>query len=86
MRYSPTSDYPSIVVLYSQRMHSKHMVNADFMLGQGHRWLTYINPTLSILQRKHKRSTSAQCFLNVGPASQTMDQRYTNIVSVYRAD
>ena len=50
------------------------MVNADFMLGQRRRQLTYINPALSILQRKHDRSTPAQCFLNVGAALQTMDQ------------
>ena len=51
-----------------------HMVNVDFMLGQRHRQLAYINPALSILQRKQDRSTLAQCFFNVGPASQTMDQ------------
>ena len=76
-------DYPGIVVLYSQKIHSKHMVNADFMLGQRRRRLTYINPTLAILQRKHNRSTPAQCYLNGEPASQTMDQRQTNLVSVY---
>ena len=51
-----------------------HMVNVDFMLGQHCRQLAYINPALLILQRKQDMSTSAQCFLNVGPASQTMDQ------------
>ena len=51
-----------------------HMVNADFMLGQRRRQLVYINPALSILQRKQDRSTPTQCFFNVGPASQTMDQ------------
>ena len=50
------------------------MVN-DFMLGQRHRLLTYINPPLSIPQRKHDMPTPAQCSLNVGPMSQTMDQR-----------
>ena len=50
------------------------MVNVDFMLGQRHRQLTYINLALSILQRKRDRSTPAQSFLNVGPASQMMDQ------------
>ena len=77
---------PSIFVLYSQKIHSKHMGNVDFMLSQHHRRLTYINPTLSIIQHKHNRSTPAQRFLNVGPASQTMDKRETNIGSVYRAD
>ena len=43
--------------------HFKHMVNVDFMLGHRRRRLTYINPTL---QRKHNRSTLAQCFRNVG--------------------
>ena len=36
-----------------------HMVNVDFMLGQrryGRRQLAYINPALSILQRKQDRS------------------------------
>ena len=51
-----------------------HMVNVDFMLGQSHTQLAYINPALSILQRKQDRSTPAYCFFNVGPASQTMDQ------------
>ena len=51
------------------------MVNVDFMLGQRRRRLTYINPALSILQHEHDRSTPAKCFLNVGSASQTMDQR-----------
>ena len=51
-----------------------HMVNVDFMLGQRRKQFAYINPALSILQRKQDRSTQAQCFLNVGPASQTMDQ------------
>ena len=51
------------------------MVNVDFMLSQRGRQLTYINPALSILQRKQDRSTPAQCFHNVGPASQTMNQR-----------
>ena len=51
-----------------------HMVNVDFMLGQRRRQLAYINPALSIIQRKHDRSTPAYCFSNVGPASQTMDQ------------
>ena len=50
------------------------MVNVDFMLRQRRRQLAYINPALSILQRKQDRSTPAQGFLNVGPASQTMDQ------------
>ena len=50
------------------------MLNVDVMLGQPRRLLTYINPALSILQRKHDRSTRAQCFLNVGPASRTMDK------------
>ena len=49
------------------------MVNIHFMLGQRRRQLAYINPALSILQRKQDRSTPAQCFLNVGPASKTMD-------------
>ena len=48
------------------------MVNVDFMLGQRRRQLTYINPALSILQRKQHWSTRAQCFPNGGPASQTM--------------
>ena len=51
------------------------MVNVDFMLGQRRRRLTYINPPLSIPQRKHDRPTSAQYFPNVGPISQTMNQR-----------
>ena len=51
-----------------------HMVNVDFMLGQRRRQLVYINPALSILQRKQDKFTLAKCFLNVGPASQTMDQ------------
>ena len=51
------------------------MVNVDFMLGQRRRQLTYINPALSILQRKQDRYTPTYCFHNVGPASQTMDQR-----------
>ena len=52
------------------------MINVDFMLGQRRRRLTYINPPLSIPQREHDRSmSSAQCFPNVGPMSQTMDQR-----------
>ena len=50
------------------------MVNVDFMLGQGRRQLAYINPALSILHRKQDRSTPAQCFLNVGPASQMIDR------------
>ena len=49
------------------------MFNVDFMLGQRRRRLTYINPALSILQPKHHRTTLAQRFLNVGPASQAMD-------------
>ena len=48
------------------------MINVDFMLSQRRRQLTYINPALSILQRKHDRSTLVQCFLNVGTASQAM--------------
>ena len=53
------------------------MVNVDFMLGQRRRRLTYINPPLSIPQRKHDRSrpTPAQSFPNTGPMSQTMTQR-----------
>ena len=51
-----------------------HMVDVDFLLGQRRRQLAYINPALLILQRKQDRSTSAQSFLDVGPASQTMDQ------------
>ena len=51
-----------------------HMVNVDFMLGQCRRQLAYINPALSIPQSKQDRSTPAHCFLNAGPASQTMDQ------------
>ena len=51
------------------------MVNVDFMLVQRRRLLTYINPALLILQRKQDRSTPAQCFHNVGPVSQIMDQR-----------
>ena len=34
------------------------------MLAQRRRQLTYINPALSILQRKQDRSTPAQCFHN----------------------
>ena len=60
----------------------KYMFNVDFILGQRRRRLTYINPSLSIT---HDRSTPAQCFPNVGPMSQTMDQRQTNIGTVYRA-
>ena len=37
------------------------------MLGQRRRQLSYINPLLSIPQRKHDRLTLAQCFPNVGP-------------------
>ena len=66
VRYMPTSVHVSCVLT---------MVNVDFMLGQRGRRLTYINPPLSIPQRKHDRSTPAQCFPNVGPMSQTMDQR-----------
>ena len=51
-----------------------HMVNVDFMLGQRRRRLAYINTELSIIQHNQDMSTPAQCFLNVGPASQTMDQ------------
>ena len=54
------------------------MVNVDFMLSQRRRRLRYINPPLSIPQRKHDGpiyTTPAQCFSNVGPMSQTMDQR-----------
>ena len=61
-------DYLSIVVLYKS-------VNVNFELGQRRRQLIYINPPLSISERKHERSTLAQCFPNVGPASKTMDQR-----------
>ena len=50
------------------------MVNGDFMLGQRRRQLAYINPALLILQRKQDTSTPAQCFINVGPASQTKDR------------
>ena len=50
------------------------MVNVDFMLGQRRTQLAYINPALSIIQRKKDRSTPAQCFFNVGPALQAMDQ------------
>ena len=50
------------------------MVNVDVMLDQRPRQLAYINPALSIIQQKQDRSTPAQCFFNVGPASQTMDQ------------
>ena len=78
-------DYPNIVVLYKSE-NSKYMVDVDFMLGQRHRRLTYINPPLSIAQRKHDRSAPAQWFPHVGPVSQTMDQRQTNIGSVYRVD
>ena len=74
VRYRPTSVHVSCILtilvklLYiSQKIHSKHIVNVDFMLGQRRRRLAYINPTLSILQGRF--------FLNVGPASQTMDQR-----------
>ena len=48
------------------------MVNVDFMLGQHRRQSTYINPALSILQRKHDRLTPAHCSLNVVPALQMM--------------
>ena len=51
------------------------MVNVDFMLVQRRRRLTYINPPLSIAQRKRDRSAPAQWFPNVGPVSKTMDQR-----------
>ena len=64
-------DYPNMVVLYK----SKYTVNVDFMLGQRRRRLTYINPPLSIPQRKDNRSTLAQCSPNVGHISQIMDQR-----------
>ena len=65
-------DYPtSIVILYKLII---HMLNVDFKLVRRRRQFTYINPALSILQRKQDRSTLAQCFLNVGPALQTMDQ------------
>ena len=62
------------------------MVNVDFMLGQRRRQLTYNNPALSIIQHKQNSSTPALSFPNVGPASQTMDQRKTNIGSVCRTD
>ena len=52
-----------------------HMVNVDFMLGQRRGQLAYINPVLSIIQHEQDRSTPARCFLNAGPASQTMDQQ-----------
>ena len=58
-----------------------HMVNVDFMLGQLHRQLAYINPALLIVQRRKDRSTPAQYFRNVGPASQTMDQRWVHVNS-----
>ena len=45
------------------------MVNVDFMLGQRRRQLSYINPLLSISQRKYDRPTLAQCFPNVGPVA-----------------
>ena len=51
-----------------------HIVNVDFMLGKRRRQLAYINPALSIPQHKQDMSTPARCFLNVGPASQTMVQ------------
>ena len=70
-------DYPNIVVLYQSEDISKDisMIKIDIMLGQCHTRLTNINPPLSIPQRKHNRSAPAQCFPNVGPMSQTMDQR-----------
>ena len=40
----------------------------------GRRRLTNINLALSILQRKHNRSTPTECFLNLGHALQTIDQ------------
>ena len=63
-----------------------NIVNVDFMLGQRRRQLAYINSALSIIQHKQDRSTPAECFLNVGPASQTMDQHQSNIGSVCRTD
>ena len=69
VRYRPTSVHVLCVLtilmeLYykSQKVHSECIVNVDFMLGQRCRWLTYINPPLSIPQRKRNRSTPAQCF------------------------
>ena len=61
-------DYPTSRVL------SYKLINVDFMLGLHRGQLAYINPALLILQRKQDRSTPAQYFLNVGPASQTMYQ------------
>ena len=51
------------------------MGNVDFMLCQLRRRLTNINPALSIPQRRHGRSTLAQCFPNVGHMSQAIYQR-----------
>ena len=49
------------------------MVNVDFMLGQCCGQLTYINPALSILQRKQDRS--ANVFLMLG----LRRKRWTNV-------
>ena len=46
------NDDPSRVLLYQSYIINT-WVNVDFMLGQRRRRLTYINPALSILQRKH---------------------------------
>ena len=54
------------------------------MLGQRRRQLAYINPALSILQRKQDMSTPAQSFLNVGPAcvandGPTLNQHWVSV-------
>ena len=51
-----------------------HMVNVAFMLDQRRRQLAYINPALSILQRKQDRSTP-NVFLMLGMRR----KRWTNI-------
>ena len=66
-------DNPTSIVLLSKLIYT--FFNVDFRLGQRRRQLIYINPALEIIQRMQNKSTPAQCFLTVGPASQTMDQR-----------
>ena len=56
-------------------VHGNLIWPTDYMLGHRRRQLAYINLALSIIQRKQDRSAPAQCFLNFGPASQTMDQQ-----------
>ena len=75
MRYRPTSVHVSCVLtILLVKFYYISIYTWSMLILCWASVMTYINPALLILQRKHDRSTPAQCFLNVGPASQTMDK------------